>query len=286
MRIDYYTVNAFAKTKTGGNPAGVVLEADELSETEMKSIAAHIGFSETAFVMRSGQADFKLRFFTPNEEVDLCGHATVGAFYAMFSLGIIKPGAYSQQTQAGLLHVNISEEGIVMMQQALPVLSDMPDREEIADSLHIPLSLLSEDLPVQVVSTGLRDIIVPVRDLRALFGLSPNPKKVEEISRRYQTVGYHAFTFETLHGADIHCRNFAPLYGIPEEAATGTSNGALACYLSRYGRLPVGIKQLRIEQGYCMDRPSEIIAVVESNLDIITDIQVGGKATTPQKYSM
>lgn len=80
MKINAYTLNSFAKTKEGGNPAGVVTNADSLSEEEMRKIAAVLGFSETAFVLKSNAADFKVRFFTPNEEVDLCGHATIATF--------------------------------------------------------------------------------------------------------------------------------------------------------------------------------------------------------------
>lgn len=80
MKIKVYKLNSFAKAKEGGNAAGVVLNADSLSEKEMAKIAAVLGFSETAFVLQSNVADFKLRFFTPNEEVDLCGHATIASF--------------------------------------------------------------------------------------------------------------------------------------------------------------------------------------------------------------
>lgn len=80
MEIKVYKINAFAKTAIGGNPAGVVVNADELSENDMKKIAGIVGLSETAFVMKSDVADFRVRFFTPTEEVDLCGHATIGTF--------------------------------------------------------------------------------------------------------------------------------------------------------------------------------------------------------------
>lgn len=92
MKVNVYQLNSFAKTNEGGNPAGVVLDADSLSEKQMGKIAAILGFSETAFVMQSGIADFRVRFFTPKEEVDLCGHATIAAFYTMSYLGLLKPG--------------------------------------------------------------------------------------------------------------------------------------------------------------------------------------------------
>lgn len=80
MKITAYKINAFAKTNEGGNPAGIVLNADVLSENDMKKIAGILGLSETAFVIKSDVADYRVRFFTPSEEVDLCGHATIGTF--------------------------------------------------------------------------------------------------------------------------------------------------------------------------------------------------------------
>lgn len=92
MKIKVYTLNSFAKTKEGGNPAGVVMNADSLSEKQMRKIWAVLEFGETAFVLQSNVADFKVRFFTPMEEVDLCGHATIATFYVMSGLNLLKQG--------------------------------------------------------------------------------------------------------------------------------------------------------------------------------------------------
>jgi len=93
-------------------------------------------------------------------------------------------------------------------------------------------------------------------------------------------VGYHAFSLETKYGSTAHCRNFAPLYGIPEEAATGTSSGALACYLFKHGKITEGqARTLVFEQGYGMGRPSEILVLLDVSDNGITGVHVGGKAT-------
>lgn len=177
MEISVYTLNSFAKTKEGGNPAGVVMNADSLSEVEMKNIAAILGFSETAFVLQSKVADFRVRFFTPSEEVDLCGHATIAAFYAMLSLNLLKQGKYKQETRAGILGIEIHDDNFVMMNQSIPVFSEVIDKDEIADSLNISTSQIREDMLVQVVSTGLRDIIVPVKNIELLDAIKPDIKK-------------------------------------------------------------------------------------------------------------
>lgn len=237
MKINVYTLNSFAKTKEGGNVAGVVLDANSLSENEMRKIAGILGFSETAFILQSNVADYKVRFFTPNEEVDLCGHATIATFYAMASMGLIKPGMYKQETKAGILGIEIKEDSSIMMNQPIPAFWEIIDKDEIGDSLNIEVSQLLDDLSVQVVSTGLRDIMVPVKNIEILNAINPDMEKIIKISQKYNAVGYHVFALESLHGGHAHCRNFAPLYDIPEESATGTSNGALGCYLYRYGKI-------------------------------------------------
>ncbi|WP_058304434.1 PhzF family phenazine biosynthesis protein [Gorillibacterium timonense] len=279
MEIKVYTLHAFAKTKEGGNAAGVVMNADSLSELEMKRIAAFLGFSETAFVMQSDVADFRVRFFTPNQEVDLCGHATIATFYAMASLGWVKQGFYKQETKAGILGIEINEDNSIMMNQSALVFSEIIDKDELADSLNIKPSQLLEHLPAQVVSTGLRDILVPVASMEVLHAIQPDREKIKEISRKYNAVGYHVFTLESLYGANAHCRNFAPLYEIPEESATGTSNGALGCYLYHYGKInDKQASNIIFEQGYSMSKPSEIRVSLVVKDHEIHEVKVGGSA--------
>lgn len=279
MKIKAYTLNSFAKSIEGGNPAAVVFNADTLSENEMKKIAGIIGFSETAYVMKSNCADFKVRFFTPAEEVDLCGHATIATYYLLLHLGQIKPGRYTQETKAGILKVDVKEDKSIIMNQALPNFYETICKDEIADSLNITVTEIVENLPVQIVSTGLRDIIVPIKNIDILNSIKPDFEKVAGISKKYNTVGYHMFTLESLNGSNAHCRNLAPLYGIPEESATGTSNGALACYLFKYGKItPKNIEHIVFEQGYSMEKPSEIIASLTVQNKEIIEVMVGGKA--------
>ncbi len=279
MKIKAFTLNSFAKSMEGGNPAAVVFDADHLSQADMKKIAEKIGFSETAFVMNSNLADFKVRFFTPAEEVDLCGHATIGAFYMLLSEKRITPGHYTQETKAGILNVYVKEDMSIIMNQSLPTFFETLDREEIAGSLNISVAQIDANFPLQIVSTGLKDIIVPIKDLSILSSIKPDFEKVAAISKKYDVVGYHLFTLESLHNSNAHTRNLAPLYGIPEESATGTSNGALACYMLKYGALSQQtVDNVIIEQGYSMDKPSEILVSLSTLGDKIEEVRVGGKA--------
>lgn len=279
MKVNVYTLNSFAKTKEGGNAAGVVMNADSLSEKEMRKIAAILGFSETAFILQSNVADFKVRFFTPNEEVDLCGHATIATFYTMASLGLLKPGMYKQETKAGILGIEIKGDNSIMMNQPVPVFSEIIDKEELADSLNIKALQMPEDLPVQVVSTGLRDIMVPVKSIEVLNTINPDMEKIRKISRKYNAVGYHVFALESFHFANANCRNFAPLYDISEESATGTSNGALGCYLYHYRKINnEQALDIVFEQGYSMKKPSEILVSLTVKENEILEVKVGGNA--------
>ena len=279
MKVKVYKLNSFAKTKEGGNAAGVVIDADSLSEKEMGKIAAILGFSETAFLLPSDAADFRVRFFTPKNEVDLCGHATIAAFHTMAHLGLLKPDKYKQETKAGILGIEIKEDHSVMMNQPVPVFSEIIEKDEIADSLNIDTSQMLGDLPVQIVSTGLRDIMIPVKSIEILNEMMPDMEKIKSISQKYNAVGYHVFALESLHGANANCRNFAPLYEIPEESATGTSNGALGCYLYHYGKINSGQESnIVFEQGYSMKKPSEILVSLSVKENKIQEVRVGGSA--------
>ncbi|NQF13121.1 PhzF family phenazine biosynthesis protein [Brevibacillus sp. HB1.3] len=280
MNVEVYTLNAFAKGERGGNPAGVVLEGGlSLYAAEMQLIAKELGFSETAFMEKSLLADYKLRYFTPVSEVDLCGHATIAAFGLMHSLGLAKEGtSYKIETKAGILDVDISSEGLVYLSQALPQFLERIACEEIAPSLGMDAEDLETGLPIQIVSTGLRDILIPIRSRKLLNEVQPNFDAITAISEKYDVVGYHLFTMDTPDDAAAECRNFAPLYDIPEESATGTSNGALLSYLYQHGQLSLReVEHVMFRQGYSMDCPSEIkVGLRLSESGEINQVRVGG----------
>ena len=277
MQLEVYTLNAFAKTPNGGNPAGVVLDSDGLTENQMQRIASAVGYSETAYVQKSSEADFKVRFFTPIDEVDLCGHATIATFYLLASEGIVDTGKYTQETKAGFLGIEVKENNTIFMDQKPPEFSEIVPKKKIAETLNISEDLFAADLPIQIVSTGLRDILIPIKSLDDLHKIKPDFDAVARVSKKYDVVGYHMFTLETLNNSTAHCRNLAPLYDIPEEAATGTSSGGLACYLFKYKKI-TNISTLVFEQGYSMNKPSEILARLDVEDQRITRVRVGGVA--------
>ncbi|MFP4478740.1 MAG: PhzF family phenazine biosynthesis protein [Candidatus Izemoplasmatales bacterium] len=266
-----YRLRAFPKTPKGGNKAGVYLFADDLTSQDMQKIAKDIGYSETAFVLKSKKADFKVRFFTPKFEVDLCGHATIATFNLLRDLNIIQVGHYTQETKAGILSLNVTGE-MVFMQQSKPVFDTRIDQDELMTCFK---NLeCHPHLKPQIISTGLREIFLPLKNMAALEKLKPIYKKIIQISRKYQVIGIHAFSLDDQ--IDAYGRNFAPMIGINEESATGTSNGALGCYL--YKHLDQK-KEFLFRQGYQMDQPSEIITHIHADADEIKSIWVGGNAS-------
>lgn len=288
MDIQVYTLDAFSYQNQGGNPAGVVLEASHLSTVQMQYIAKQLGFSETAFILPSTVADYRIRYFTPNHEVDLCGHATIASFYLMVTQNHIVAGHYRIETLAGILDVHIEDDHHVFLTQTPPQFDIEINRQEIADSLGIAVDELHAEAPVQIVSTGLRDIIVPIRSLHTLQRITPNFDRIKRISQTYNVVGYHLFTLDTHSDAIAQCRNFAPLYDIPEESATGTSTGALMCYLHQYNLIPAtSTSPFVFEQGYTMNVPSQLLVTIQLHDDgAIKQVQVGGLASNIQQHIM
>jgi PhzF family phenazine biosynthesis protein len=287
----FYIVDAFTDTLFGGNPAGIVIlekGADFPKEEVMQKTAAELRYSETAFIRQTGETEFHLRYFTPAAEVDLCGHATIGSFSALADAGLVKYGSSCiADTPAGRLNIVLSA-GSVLMDMASPLAIDRITNPEAVREVYGIMGLSEAGqgeilsggkagmvLFPELISTGLPDIMLPVRDEKELAAISPDFPALSELSARYEVTGVHAFTVNTTDGA-IHCRNFAPLYDIDEEAATGTSNGALTYYLYHYGLLKEGTENLVI-QGEAMDRPSKIKTLLTTD-EVGVRIQVGGTA--------
>ena len=111
--VNAYVVDAFTRSENGGNAAGVVIDADKLSEAAMSKIASDLGFSETAFVLPSSVAGLRVRFFTPSGEIEMCGHATIATYHLLGEEGRITPGKQTMETMSGILNINYEETGMV-----------------------------------------------------------------------------------------------------------------------------------------------------------------------------
>lgn len=292
--MKFYIVDAFTDTTFGGNPAGVVIlpEGTDFPPDEvMVKTAAELRYSETAFIKRLGDHEFNIRYFTPAAEVDLCGHATIGSFHALLHGGFIEKDCRCiNHTLAGDLNIVI-EDGFILMDMAAPVklgeIAEENSLSELYSIMGLDYAAQKEkglDLLPQMISTGLPDIMMPVVSREDLNAIAPDFPALAQLSKRYEVVGVHAFTLDAREGATCHTRNFAPLYDIDEEAATGTSSGALTYYGYLNGFVKNG-DHCKFIQGEAMDRPSVILSTFE--LDCSADgceegaarpcyIQVGG----------
>lgn len=268
--MKYYIVDAFTDQPFGGNPAGVVLlDSDTFPKEElMLQIAAELRYSETAFVKRHSAQEFTIRYFTPKAEVELCGHATIASFFMLHQKGLAS-GQCLCHTKAGDLHIEAGEK--VMMQMAKPrIVTTVAETEEIYQALGV--KDYHPSMPVQIVYAGLPDIMIPLPDVVTLQALQPDMQAVSDITKRHEAISFHVFAF----GNDnytAHVRDFAPLYDIPEESATGTANASLTYYLQQCGCLGKEAECSFI-QGEAMGRPSVVATRIQSDGNIF----VGGTA--------
>lgn len=272
MDVLIYKLTAFPNGKNGGNKAGVVLNADSMTDTDMQKIASEVGYSETAFVSESEKASFKLQFFTPTSEVDLCGHATIATWNLLRDLKIIKKGHYSMETNIGILNIEVGKKEIYM-EQKKPEFFGSIEQYELYDCFYEE-RFLETTLPTMIVSTGMKEIFVPIKDVDTLNRLHPKLKNIEHLCNKYGVIGMHLFAISK--DCDAYGRNFAPVVGIDEESATGTSNGALACYLNKY--VSPQKDEYVLRQGYSMKQPSEIKVKLDKHLNEILSVSVGGSA--------
>ena len=268
--MKYFIVDAFTDRPFGGNPAGVVLlDLDFFPKDElMLQIAAELRYSETAFVKRHSAQEFTIRYFTPKAEVELCGHATIASFFLLHRKRWAS-GRCLCHTKAGDLHIEAGEK--VMMQMAKPrIVATIAETEIIYQALGV--KNYRPKMPVQIVYAGLPDLMIPLPDVAILQTLQPDMQAISTITKQLEAISFHVFAFDN-DGYTAHVRDFAPLYDIPEESATGTANASLTYYLQQCGCLGTEAECAFI-QGETMGRPS----VVATRIQADGSVFVGGTA--------
>jgi trans-2,3-dihydro-3-hydroxyanthranilate isomerase len=290
----FVQVDVFTDTPFGGNPLAVFPEAEGLTGEEMQQLAREMNLSETTFVLppQAPAADFKVRIFTPAREVPFAGHPVVGTHWTLAHLGLVElqePVTHvCFELGVGVLpadlYVNEGKVRRVVMTQGRPTFhAVLEDVQDLALGLGLPQEAIGvADLPVQVVSTGLPQMMVPVRSLADVQGLDAAELNVAALNRACRRVGTECamvFTPETERPeATVHVRMFAPLLGVPEDPATGSANGALGAYLVHHRAVALTEPTTRIvsEQGAEMGRPSTVYVEVDHHDQEITAVRVGG----------
>jgi len=274
-------VDAFIDGGAGGNVAGIVFEgAAELSTAQRQEIARQVAVSETAFVLRSETADYKLEFYTPTRPIPHCGHATVGTFARLAETGRLERKEVVNETVDGPRRIRIQDERAFLEQvPARLTRLDDPTTRQILASLGIAKEQLLSDGGPFLADNGNRSIQIGLADSGVLRSLRPDMDRVRDITIRLDAVCYYAFSITSvIPGRDATARMFGPAYGIPEESATGMAAGPLACWLdAKTGGRRDGFS---IEQGHMMSpaSPSLIIAQPERLGRTLTAMWIGGGA--------
>jgi PhzF family phenazine biosynthesis protein len=243
-----YQVDAFTRQRFTGNPAGVLPDADGLSDKQMQAIARELNNSETAFILRPKALDHDVhvRFFTPTMEVPVCGHATISAHYVRAIEDQRVRGAVRQLTGAGLMWIGIEpredRDLRIWMHQRDPIFGPalgQSERARLIDALGISEAALGSG-PIEIVSTGHSKVMVPLRDRATLNALRPNFAALSSLSHDIGCNGFHTFALNDPDpGILAHARMFAPAIGIEEDPVTGNANGPLGAYLVRHRLVPL-----------------------------------------------
>jgi trans-2,3-dihydro-3-hydroxyanthranilate isomerase len=294
VQLDVFTDQPFA-----GNPLAVFPSAEGLEDAAMLKIAREMNLSETVFVLpaRDEQTLRRLRIFTPAREIPFAGHPVVGTWNALAREGVVPvPEGGNGWTRIhhelgiGILPVDIEFSNgvpvqVVMTQGKFEIggeVDDAHEQAEIARALGLAIEDLDETLPIQIISTGLSFLAVPIRALADLRRCRVNAALLAEIYERAGATGCEAFTRETIEigAARAHARMFAPGDNIAEDPATGSAAGALGAYLVHHGAANVeaidGRFSFVIEQGDFIYRPSRINIEVKGKLAAIDEVRVGG----------
>lgn len=287
--IDIYLVDAFTKTKNKGNRAGVVFNAQGLTEEQMQEIAAFANVSETAFIIESNSDDsheVHVRYFTPTTEVPICGHATIAAHYLRAMKNDLKDVQVLSKTGAGILPVDIKADGEdikVVMTQGSPSMENIlssDQRKKLMEALDLEEEDLIENLPIQIVSTGHSKVMIPIKSQETLNQLSPNMDVLDALSHEIDSYGYYVFTIEDENQPyRTHGRMFAPAIGITEDPVTGNANGPAGLYMAAQGILDFDANfSYRAIQGEAMGKSGVVEVLLEKENNEVSKVMVSGSA--------
>ena len=289
-RIAIKQVDAFTETPLTGNPAGVVTNGDGLSDEQMQKIAREMFVSETVYILSPTvpEADIRIRWFTPETEVPLCGHATIAAFHVLAEenlRGMKAPGIYEfrVETKSGILPLTVTKGPQVidiMFGLSLPAFVRTGQYKlDVMRILNISLEKIENRMPI--VATNY--LYVPIRRLHTLFEMKPNFSSIAQFLSHRNLIGLCAFTTETIERTSaVHSRFFAPTVGINEDPVTGSANGPLGAYLIEFGKLKTEqeIVTLIGEQGDVIGRKGRVKIELTVREKQLRSVRIGGRAVT------
>jgi trans-2,3-dihydro-3-hydroxyanthranilate isomerase len=266
----FVVADVFTERPLAGNQLAVFTDAREIPEERLQPLAREMNFSETVFIYPAeagGHA--RMRIFTPAAELPFAGHPVLGTAFVL--AGPLQLPEIHLETGVGVVPVALEREGarIVFgrMSQPVPTVEPYAEEEALLRALHVERS----ELPVELYDNGIGHVYVALASEEAVAGLRPDLGALAELTG---IVGVNCFAGE---GKRWKTRMFAPADGVPEDPATGSAAGPLACHLARHRRIHFG-EEIEIAQGAEVGRPSTLYARVEGSLERIEKVQVGGSA--------
>jgi trans-2,3-dihydro-3-hydroxyanthranilate isomerase len=270
MKRRLYTLDVFTTKQYAGNPLAVVTDGDGIPQARMQAIAREMNLSETVFVQRptNNSALARLRIFTTTRELPLAGHPVIGTWFLLAELGVVPASEghvqILQQTGAGILPVEFSfHDGrpvrVTMTQKPARFVPTKLNRAALAAALGLKATDLEPSLPLEFVSTGIPNLMVPIRRRNILPKIHMNMRALAQLISRGGVVAY---CFALGSRGKAFARGMLP-WGLVEDPATGSAGGSLGAYLVRHEKLRMS-ETLTIAQGVEMGRPSEIQVEVTS----------------------
>ena len=289
-RIQVHQVDAFTRQRFTGNPAGVVLNADVLEDSEMLAIARELNNADTAFILKPDgeNNDLRVRFFTPRTEAGFVGHATVAAHYVL-SRRRDTNERQRQKSKAGIVEIDVrgtdEDRRIAIRQPAPPLGRELNERERLAvlDSLALATDDLDLRCPLRIVGSSSTRLMVAVRGSDQLKHLKPDPARLTTLSAQLGAAGYFVFTLKPPSGDSLtDSRMFCPALGIPEDPVSGNAHGLLGAYLSHYGMLPNHDSRAAFSglQGHYVNRPGRVDVELEFRDGKLDAVWIVGQAVS------
>ncbi|QWI11991.1 PhzF family phenazine biosynthesis protein [Bacillus mycoides] len=294
--INVFHYDAFTNKPNMGNPAGIVLEADGLTEEDMQRIAEKVGFNETSFVLSSEVADIRMRYFTPGFEMDLCGHGTVGTIYALRERGLLEEKTnLTIETKAGILPIQIvaneNGETFIKMRQAAPQFKDFAgSKEELAHSIGLEVTDLDASVPIVYGSTGNWTVIVPIKNLDACERMKPKNEAFPSVLKEIPKASIHPVCLETYdEQVQMHGRHFSsPYSGTIEDPVTGTASGVMGAYYATYLEKDFDRElELIVEQGQEINKDGRVTVYVTKDVENDNlQIDIAGTAVYVKEFEI
>jgi PhzF family phenazine biosynthesis protein len=290
VKIQVHQVDAFTREPFTGNPTGVVLNADGLSEAQMLAIARELNNAETAFVLTADGEDHSVRarFFTPRSEAGFVGHATVGAQYVL-SRRHDAPRVQRQKSKAGIVDIEVrgtdAERRIAIRRSPPPLGRELNDRERLAvlDALALASESLDPRIPLRIVgATGTR-LLIGVRGAEPLKQLKPDLTRLTTLSAQIGAAGYFVFALTPADEDHLtESRMFCPALGIAEDPVSGNAHGLLGAYLAQLRLLRRDGERARFSgiQGHSLHRPGRVEVELEFRGDEISSVWICGQAVS------